>query len=45
MQTKQAHMDSESKGIFEPPSYGTSEMRLITLDEPKGQKLRASERC
>ena len=45
MQTEQVRMDSVSKDTFEPSSYGTSEKRLITLGEPKGQKLKESMRC
>lgn len=35
-------MDSESEDTSEPSSTVTSEKRLTTLGEPKGQKLRES---
>lgn len=39
MQIEQVRMDSVGKDTFEPSSYATSERRLTTLGEPKGQKL------
>jgi len=38
MQIEQVRMDSVSKDTFEPSSFTTSERRLTTLGEPKGQK-------